>query len=248
VKNTQIVAVAHESSADAEGAKKRTCLAVLSLCFVPLCLCAFVPALMAEPDVLNGAERVSGICQAVSRGDFCEARRLLDRNDPKNGYLGQMERIVAGYEQIQLQRQSSRQAAYEKQLAELEAFKAGREVSRPDRSTEDRQLSEGVLLGQEPSLSDDPNGYGGVLAVITRAHALADERQKARLLADPFVQDKIGQALAHAVHRYRADITEKNFDPAHAVEVVIELVDGGVGRDSVEKFQLADWRFDAVRD
>ena len=49
-----------------------------------------------------------------------------------------------------------------------------------------------------------------------------------------------------AVDGQRADVVEEHFDGPHAVEVVVDRVDGGVGRHAVEELQLADGRLDLV--
>ena len=58
----------------------------------------------------------------------------------------------------------------------------------------------------------------------------------------------IGQTLAHAVHRHGADVVEKHLHAAHAVEVVIDRGDRGVGRHAVEELERADRRLDLVGD
>jgi len=162
------------------------------------------PNSVSAPAADDPAAQLEAICSTIYRGDFAGARELLcgptqSKSIPiDNIWLPQLLDIISEYEAIDEKRQSGRQDAYRKQLAELEKFRAAAES----------HVSGGVL--SDPNeLRDDvndaglaqsggPNDIPKVLSAIARVAEFADEQQKEQLLSESFVKQIIQKANTKA--------------------------------------------------
>jgi len=153
------------------------CLSVfVFLCFLSVSTCVFavgakdnsVPAVVGS----DAAGIVRQICSQIYEGDFAAARGLLaERNESKSTAINQLADIVSEYEAIQQSRQSARQVVYQEQLDKLDKFRATADIN------------------DLVDINDinDSNNITSVLSVIARAGGIANQQQKAELLADRFV-------------------------------------------------------------
>ncbi len=149
-----------------------------------------------EPNIIKlpGAEAgeqevVEIVCLLIERGDFEEARQLIEKmgglhEDWK--LAAQLKEVIGQWEKLQQERRTGRKEAYEKELAELERLKSGKGIDVND-------VNEGDVNDV-----NKPSGFSAVLAAVTRAREFADEGQRKELLSDPCVVWAIGRAKAEA--------------------------------------------------
>ncbi len=104
--------------------------------------------------------------------------------------MAQLTSIVHKYEDLGSQRGTARQAAFKKQLAELNRLKTCGVLDRPDRRIASDQDGFVQNRTRDPN---EPNDIPDVLAVIAKATEFANADQKKELLNDPFVT-KVFQA------------------------------------------------------
>jgi hypothetical protein len=84
-------------------------------------------ALAAEPNDISidaagePVAQIDNICSAIYKGKFANAREFLaESGQAKSPAIAQLTNIISEYEAIEKSRQSTREAAYQEQLAELE--------------------------------------------------------------------------------------------------------------------------------
>jgi carboxyl-terminal processing protease len=122
----------------------------------------------------------------VYHGDFDGAEKMIRPGDPcESKALVGLEKVIAEYDKISVNRAATRKAAYEKQLAELEKY-------RHPKKTADVNDPNTVKNINDPN---DPNGLFNALLVVVKAHEVADKEQKKKLLEDPFVKELITKSL-----------------------------------------------------
>ncbi|MBP7053472.1 MAG: S41 family peptidase [Phycisphaerae bacterium] len=154
-------------------------------------------ALPAASEASASVDSVVAACRLIYQGQFDEARRLAAEAEAsaKPG-VQQLAGIIGRYSQIDASRRAAREAAFEKQLAELNRLRSSGALERPDRIIA-AEWDEGPAEGAQVRDANEPNDLPDVLAVIARAEEFASSQQKAELLSDPFVQ----RALQTAVDR-----------------------------------------------
>jgi len=144
-----------------------------------------VPAPVGE----DPAPVIERLCSNIYKGDFSAARALLGGSTKsKSTAITQLINIISEYEAIEQRRQSSREAAYAENLAELEKF----------RVAEDSNDVNDVNDVNDPNNMNDPNNISKVLLVIAKVAEFADEAQKDELLSEPFVKQVFQKAMEQA--------------------------------------------------
>ncbi|MHC4084905.1 MAG: S41 family peptidase [Planctomycetota bacterium] len=111
-------------------------------------------------------------CELIYEGKFDAADKVV----VENSRLGRLAKIIAEYQDIKQRRQLAQEAAYKKQLAELEKFRAG----------------------MDSNDVNDVNDVLKMLGLIAKAREFADEVQKEQLLSESFVQDAFQRAIKRA--------------------------------------------------
>jgi len=174
------------------------CLACLAVVVCGL-ICCRVPEQRVVVEVpkaqLSDPNIVKAVCELIYQGRFEDAGELIkvaERNIVKrigqeglnskgealyaDNQLVQLLQIIDGYERINQQRQSAREAAYREQLTELEKFRVAADTNEVN----------------------DVNDILQVLGVIAKADEFADEQQEAQLLSDSFVKQIFQKAMDKA--------------------------------------------------
>ncbi len=127
-------------------------------------------------EVSKGQSVESGIidtaCELIYEGKFDAADKVII----ENSRLGHLANIIGEYKAIKRQRQSTREAAYNEQLAELEKLQADADVNEVN----------------------DVNDVIKILGVINKVREFADEAQKEKLLSDSFVKQTFQRAIQRA--------------------------------------------------
>jgi len=145
-------------------------------------------------------DSVEAVCRLICQGQFSEAERLAQQAAASaKAEVQKLAGIIGQYEQIDAGRKQAREAAFEKEMAELTRLKGLGVLDRPDRivaSEWDDGLAEGTDLS-DSNEPNEPNDLPDVLAAIARAEEFADSEQKKELLDDSFVV----KALQAAVDR-----------------------------------------------
>ena len=180
---------------------RETYLVWLATVVFSSCACAFA----ARPVVLDPCETttkpvepktaksstVDKACELVCQGKFDAAAQLITKSgsaEQSGGrFLPELAEIVREYKDISQRRQSAREAAYKKQLAEIEKFRKGVDAN-------------SVKDANDPNDVDpnDPNSISLVLSVVAKAREFADETQRKQLFADEFVKQTIKKAIDRA--------------------------------------------------
>lgn len=170
------------------------------------------PCVIASPAADFNSERgvVDAVCGLIDEGKFDEAGKCIDGSGwlkKESKQVSELNDIAAQWQQMQKDRQTQKEAAYEKQLAELERIKA-RMTPVPVRwdVLEDvnvfaqRWLEDvGLGAGNDANEQEEPSGGPtAILAAVTRTIEFADEEQKKELLSDPCLLDAIVKAKADA--------------------------------------------------
>ncbi len=133
---------------------------------------------------LNLVEKSFGL---IYQGKFNAAEELIQHqsgvspepNQDSHPLLGQLAQTIQEYKQIHQQRLSAREAAYKKQLADLEKFRSAEDIN-------------------DINDANDANDLSSVLAVIAQASEFADQNQKSELLSGPFVKQVFQKAIDEA--------------------------------------------------
>jgi carboxyl-terminal processing protease len=121
--------------------------------------------------------QIERIFSAIYTGDFTGAREALGGSpQSKSAAINQLINIISEYEAVDAKRQSTREDAYREELAELEKLRVQADTN-------------GI---------NDINDITAVLLVTVQASDLADERQKAELLSEPFIQKVFQKAIEKA--------------------------------------------------
>ena len=130
---------------------------------------------VVEVPKLQSAETgvVDAACGLIYQGRFDAADQVII----ESSRLGRLAKIIQEYKDISQRRQSAREAAYQRQLAELEKFRAG--------TTDSNDVN-------------DVNDILKVLGVIAKVREFADEAQKEQLLSDSFVKQVFQRAIERA--------------------------------------------------
>jgi carboxyl-terminal processing protease len=115
---------------------------------------------------------VNAACELIYEGKFDAADKVV----VEHSQLGRLAKIIEEYKDIDRWRQSAQEAAYKKQLAELEKFRV---------ETDGGDIN-------------DVNDITKALAIINKVHEFADESQKERLLSESFVEQVFQRAIARA--------------------------------------------------
>ncbi|MGA2678117.1 MAG: S41 family peptidase [Sedimentisphaerales bacterium] len=170
------------------------------------------PCVIASPAADFNSERgvVDAACGLIDEGKFDEAGKCIDESGwLKKGseQVSELNDIVAQWQQMQKDRQTQKEAAYKKQLAELERIKT-RMTPVPMRwdVLEDMEVfvqrwleDVGSRAGNDANEQEEPSGGPvAILAAVTRTIEFADEEQKKELLSDPCWLDAIVKAKADA--------------------------------------------------
>jgi len=170
------------------------------------------PCVIASPPADFNSERwvIDQACGLIEQGKFDEAGKCIDESGwLKKGseQVSELNDIVAQWQQMQKDRQTQKEAAYKKQLAELERIKT-RMTPVPMRwdVLEDMEVfvqrwleDVGSRAGNDANEQEEPSGGPvAILAAVTRTIEFADEEQKKELLSDPCWLDAIVKAKADA--------------------------------------------------
>jgi len=132
---------------------------------------------MAQGSANVPTSSLNDVFELIYKGGFDEAGKLIEASSAQyEKSYAELLNIIYEYRALQHQRQVTRKAAYQEQLAELEKLRAGAEVND----------------------INDVNGIVKALSVITAAYNFADEQQKQSLLEEPFVKHTIQKALEKA--------------------------------------------------
>jgi carboxyl-terminal processing protease len=149
-----------------------------------------VPSSTSE-EAASKPDAVTAACRMIYQGKFVDAGQLCQQVDAAGKpQMAQLTSIVHKYEDLGSQRGTARQAAYKKQLAELNRLKTCGVLDRPDRRLASDQDGFVQNRTRDPN---EPNDIPDVLAVIAKATEFANPDQKKELLHDPFVT-KVFQA------------------------------------------------------
>jgi carboxyl-terminal processing protease len=153
------------------------------------------PASAAAQQVPSQTDTVVAACRLIYHGRFAEAEKLTEQVGlTDKAWAHQLRGIIQRYEEIGGHRKVERQAAYKKQLDELNELKSSGVLERPDRAVlVTWEADEAATPG--PRDANEPNDIPDVLAVIARASEIADSGQKKELFADPFVAGVIQAAI-----------------------------------------------------
>jgi len=153
---------------------------------------------------------VDAVCGLIDEGKFDEAGKCIDESGwLKKGseQVSELNDIVAQWQQMQEGRQVQKEAAYKKQLAELERIKTRMppvplrwDVLEDVEVFAQRWLEDvGSEAGNDANEQGEPNGGpAAILAAVTRTIEFADEEQKKELLSDPCLLDAIVRAKVDA--------------------------------------------------
>jgi carboxyl-terminal processing protease len=140
-------------------------------------------------------DTVVAACRMIYQGQFSEAEKLTGRAGLlEQARAQQLQEIIGQYEDIDAHRKTERQAAFKKQLDELDRLRTTRVLERPDHivlAKWDVDSTDARAGGD----ANEPNDIPDVLATIARAGELADSGQKKELLADPFVVKVMQEAV-----------------------------------------------------
>ena len=170
------------------------------------------PCVIASPAADFNSERgvVDAVCGLIDEGKFDEAGKCIDESGwLKKGseQVSELNDIVAQWQQMQEGRQVQKEAAYKKQLAELERIKTRMppvplrwDVLEDVEVFAQRWLEDvGSEAGNDANEQGEPNGGpAAILAAVTRTIEFADEEQKKELLSDPCLLDAIVRAKVDA--------------------------------------------------
>ncbi|MHC4110025.1 MAG: S41 family peptidase [Planctomycetota bacterium] len=115
---------------------------------------------------------VDAVCELIFQGRFDAADKIV----VESSRLGRLANIIAEYKDIKQRRQSTLEAAYKEQLAELEKFRA---------ATDSNGLN-------------DVNDITKALGIIAKTHEFTDETQKEQLLSDSLVKQAVQRAIEKA--------------------------------------------------
>ena len=123
-------------------------------------------------------------CKLIYEGQFEAADKLIKQsgNDVPaqlSNAVPRLWQVVDQYKSISQERQSAREAAYAKVVAELEKFQAPAEVNDVN----------------DANSADD---LTSILSVIVKTGEYANEAQKKQLLSDPFVKEAMQKAIDKA--------------------------------------------------
>ncbi len=138
----------------------------------------------AELNITEVSESPSNIfesaCQLIYEGEFDAANKMIrqahnDSPSELSENLRQLLEIIDEYEDLSQHRQSARQDAYQKQLAELEKLQA---------ATDTRDVNDLAAISD----ANDANDITNTLSVIAKASEIANEAQRTELLSKPFVK------------------------------------------------------------
>lgn len=155
-------------------------------------------ALPAASEESPSGGPVEVVCGLICRGQFSEAEKLTRQAEvSENAEVQQLAGIIGQYDQIGVRRKQAREAAFEKELAELTRLKGMGVLDRPDRviaAEWDDGPTEGANL-RDANEPNEPNDLPDVLAVVARAEEFADSQQKKNLLSDPFVEKVLQTAV-----------------------------------------------------
>ena len=125
----------------------------------------------------ESAVLIEQICSEIYEGDFGGARGLVKRSNKSNSAaISRLDNVISEYESTEEKRRTALKAAYEEQLAELEKFKAEKDIDD----------------------INDVNDIVDTLSVINQAGEFADEAQKEKLLSDSFVKKVLQKAIDNA--------------------------------------------------
>jgi len=114
------------------------------------------------------------VCQRILKGDFDTAEKLIASLDGSaNPQIAQLSRIVAEYESIQAQSDSSKKESLAEQMDKLDELRKK----------------------FEPDYVVDANDIGEIISVVIRAREYADEDKKADILKDAFIRKVIASAI-----------------------------------------------------
>ncbi len=114
---------------------------------------------------------VAQACELIYKGRFDEAGELIETDSVKyDARLHNLLKVVREYQAISQQRQVAREAAYRKQLTEMDALRTAGD-------------------------SNDVKDITKALSVIAMASEFADEQQKDELLSDSFVGRTFQKAI-----------------------------------------------------
>jgi carboxyl-terminal processing protease len=138
--------------------------------------------------VADTTAQIEQICSAIYKGDFGAARELLGgSSQPEDAAIVKLADITSAFKVIGEKRELARQAAYQKQLAKLEKYRAAADSGVQGHVPSDPNE-------QRPDINDIPK----VLSVIASVADFADEQQKKLLLSDSFVKQIIQKAKGQA--------------------------------------------------
>ena len=125
----------------------------------------------------ESAVLIEQICSEIYEGDFAGARGLVKRSNKSNSAaISQLANVISEYEVTEEKRRIALKAAYEEQLAELEKFKAEKDIDD----------------------INDVNDIVDALSAINQACEFADEEQKAKLLSDSTLKGVLQKAIDKA--------------------------------------------------
>ncbi len=115
---------------------------------------------------------VDAACRRILRGDFAGAAAILEvaQGDPR---LGQLNRIIHDYRQIEAKYSAARQGSFSDQLEKLDELRRK----------------------YEPDYVMDANEIGEIMSVVISARESAGADRKAALLEDEFVRKTISTAI-----------------------------------------------------
>jgi len=163
------------------------------------------PKTVKPPESATGESIiVKAACELIYQGQFEAAGDLIQQQSEAwpgpvgadqagaegQSRLGRLAEIVREYKAISQRRRSAREAAYAKELAELEKFRAAAESRVPKGDDKERVGSANDV--------NDVNDISKVLAAIAKVSDFANEQQKEQLLSDSFVKQVLQKAIEQA--------------------------------------------------
>jgi len=163
---------------------------------------AVSPALVQTPTALESVSGKGGLVaeasELICRGAFSEAgERLQVADAPGDGRIVNLKGIVERYEKIGQQRDLAKEAAYQKQVAELAQLQSTVDLKRRDVPEESDVADPNVVARADDP--NEPNDVTDVLVAVVKAAEFADDDQKAELLADPYVQEVLQEAIDRSI-------------------------------------------------
>jgi len=164
--------------------RSRTCNLIQLFWLLTILLLTTAYTSAAADSVSTATDTLAQACKLICEGQFEAADRLIKQSSSGDstrlgGVAPRLLQVVDQYKSINEQRQSARETAYAKALAELEKFKAPAETNDVnDANSADRLTS--------------------ALSTITQAVEFANDTQKKQLLSDPFVKETIQKAIDKA--------------------------------------------------